>query len=75
VTTWFEGVILGLETVGLRPAPRATLRKLGISTSGDWNTFNAMFKKSWGKKTPHTGQAKYKQDLLEAKLRHIERTP
>ena len=34
-----------------------------------------MFKKYWGKKSPRTGKAKYKEDLKEAKLRHIEQTP
>ncbi len=33
-----------------------------------------MFKESWKRKTPTTGKAEYKRELLEAKLRHIQVT-
>jgi hypothetical protein len=76
VTKWFEGVLLRLDTVGFTVIPRAAvLRELGISTCDDWYTFTTMFKKSWGKKTPRTGKAKYKLTLLEGKLSHIQQTP
>ena len=71
-------MLLDLEAVGLgaKPPP-AVLRKLGISTKGDWGDFNAMFEKFWGKKSPkpRTGKPKNKQDLKEAKLRYIQQTP
>ena len=74
--TWLEDVLLPLEALGRGPVPRTeVLRKLGISTKTALNTFNSMFKKSWGKKAPRTGKAKYKRQLLEAKLRHIQQTP
>ena len=76
MVTWFEGVLLALEAVGRSVKPRAkVLRKLGITTKDARNTFNSMFKKSWGKKAPQRAKAHYKSELLEAKLRHIERTP
>ena len=76
VATCFEGVLLDLEAVGLGSKPRAAaLRKLGISTQDDYNTFNRMFKKSWGKKSPRYNKVKYKAKLLIAQLRHIELTP
>ena len=55
--------------------PFEVLRKRGISTHGAWITFNSMFKESWGKKEPTLGKAKYKRELVEAKLRHIQQTP
>ena len=74
--TWLEDVLLPLEALGRGPVPRTeVLRKLGISTKTALNTFNSMFKKSWGRQSPRTGKAKYKRELLEAKLKHIERTP
>ncbi len=76
MVTWFEGVLLALEAVGRGPNPRAeVLRKLGISSRDAWNTFNSMFKKSWGKKAPRDGKAKYKRELTEANLRHIQQMP
>ena len=73
-----EGVLLALQAVGGAITKRAeVLRKLGISTKDAWNTFNRVFKKSWGKKTPtqKASKAQYKRDFLEAKLRHIQQTP
>ena len=74
--TWFEGVLLDVEAVGGGPTPRVrVLRKRGISTRGELNTFNSVFKKHWKTKAPDTGNALDRRDLLAAKLRHIQLTP
>ena len=76
MVTWFEGVLLVVKTVGSNCNQRSpVLWKLGISSKGAWITFNSMFKESWGKKEPTLGKAKYKRELVEAKLRHIQQTP
>ena len=71
--TRFEGVLLELEATGGGPTTRGrVLRKRGISTKGEWNKFNSMFKESWKRKAPTSGKAEYKRELLETKLRHIQ---
>ena len=64
---------------GTAAAPRSkALRKLGILGQGDYKTFNRLFKKFWGKKSPKTQDeavmAKYKREPLEAKLKYIQQT-
>ena len=60
-------------------APRSkALRKLGIIGQGDYKTFDRLFKKFWGKKSPKTQykavRAKYKRDILEAQRQYIQQT-
>ena len=34
-----------------------------------------MFKDHWNRKTPRSGKAQYKRELMSAKLGHVQRTP
>ena len=74
--TWFEGVLLPLESVGGGDILRAqVLRKRGITTKTAYKTFKKDFKKWWGKKASTTGKTNYKRELLDPNLRHIRVTP
>ena len=76
IGTWFEGVLRDIESVGNGPIARAgALRKQGICAHRARMRFNSVLKKHWSRKSPlYSNKEKYKRELLESKLKHLQLT-